>query len=91
MPEWRYFGEQVRKAQALVRVGAAVSAPNWPSDLARWSELLAEVRALDGEAIGGLYAPDAAARGATWLEELTDELWAGSSAAEAAPLLKVVG
>jgi UDP-N-acetylglucosamine--N-acetylmuramyl-(pentapeptide) pyrophosphoryl-undecaprenol N-acetylglucosamine transferase len=33
MPEWRYFGEQTRKAEALVRLGAAVQAPVWPGDL----------------------------------------------------------
>jgi UDP-N-acetylglucosamine--N-acetylmuramyl-(pentapeptide) pyrophosphoryl-undecaprenol N-acetylglucosamine transferase len=88
MPEWRYFGEQVRKAQALVRLGAAVSAPNWPSDLASWQQVLAQARALDTKAIRAIYAPEAAARGAEWLETLTDELWAGASNIQ---LLKAVG
>ncbi|MCO6049049.1 glycosyl transferase [Mesorhizobium sp. RP14(2022)] len=88
MPEWRYFGEQVRKAQALVRLGAAVSAPNWPSDLASWQQVLTQARALDTKAIRAIYAPEAAARGAEWLETLTDELWAGASNIQ---LLKAVG
>lgn len=88
MPEWRYFGEQVRKAQALVRLGAAVSAPNWPSDLASWQQVLGQARALDTKAIRAIYAPEAAARGAEWLETLTDELWAGASNIQ---LLKAVG
>jgi UDP-N-acetylglucosamine--N-acetylmuramyl-(pentapeptide) pyrophosphoryl-undecaprenol N-acetylglucosamine transferase len=83
MPEWRYFGEQVRKAEALVRCGAAVQAPAWPGDLQGWRDLLAQARALDGERLRDLYAPDAAARAAGWLEGLCDALWAG--AAEAAP------
>jgi UDP-N-acetylglucosamine--N-acetylmuramyl-(pentapeptide) pyrophosphoryl-undecaprenol N-acetylglucosamine transferase len=91
MPEWRYFGEQARKAEALVRLGAAVSAPAWPGDIAGWRALLAHARALDGEIVRTLYAPDAAARGAAWLEALADELWEGASVAAAAPALKVVG
>ncbi len=86
MPEWRYFAEQTRKAEALVRLGAAVSAPAWPGDLQGWTDLLARARALDGTVLHGLWAPDAAARAAGWLEGLTDELWAGAAAPEAAPL-----
>ncbi|MDP4023008.1 glycosyltransferase [Methylobacterium sp. NEAU 140] len=80
MPEWRYFAEQTRKAEALVRLGAAVQVPAWPGDLAGWRDLLARARALDGTALRGLYAPDAAARAAGWLEDLTDALWSGASA-----------
>ncbi|WP_182086577.1 glycosyltransferase [Aureimonas sp. ME7] len=90
MPEWRYFGEQVRKAEALVRLGAAVSAPAWPGDLDGWRALLGQARALDGETIRTLQDPEAAQRGAGWLERLTDELWDGAEAS-AAPALKVVG
>jgi len=86
MPEWRYFAEQTRKAEALVRLGAAVQAPVWPGDLQGWRDLLDRARGLDGAALRGLYAPDAAARAASWLEGLTDALWDG---AEAAPLRSV--
>lgn len=81
MPEWRYFAEQTRKAEALVRLGAAVQAPTWPGDLGGWRDLLARARALDGAALRGLYAPDAASRAAAWLEGLTDELWSHPAAA----------
>ncbi|MCJ2133028.1 glycosyl transferase [Methylobacterium sp. J-026] len=77
MPEWRYFAEQTRKAEALVRLGAAVQAPAWPGDLQTWRDFLARARALDGTALRSLYAPDAAARAADWLEGLTDTLWSG--------------
>jgi hypothetical protein len=90
MPEWRYFGEQTRKAEALVRLGAAVTRPAWPGDLAGWQSLLADARRLDTDAIRPLYAPDAAARAAGWLEGLTDELWAGA-ASSAKPALAAVG
>ncbi len=86
MPEWRYFAEQTRKAEALVRLGAAVQAPVWPGDLQGWRDLLDRARGLDGTALRGLYAPDAAARAASWLEGLTDALWDG---AEVAPLHSV--
>ncbi|MFD2236900.1 glycosyltransferase [Aureimonas populi] len=89
MPEWRYFGEQQRKAQALAALGAAVHAPVWPGDLEGWRALLAAARALDDGAIRTLHAPDAAPRAARWLEALTDELWAGAAAASPA-LLRAV-
>lgn len=78
MPEWRYFGEQTRKAEALVRLGAAVQAPVWPGDLQGWRDLLARARTLDVANLRSLYAPDAAGRAAAWLEGLTDELWEGA-------------
>ncbi|GJE13493.1 MULTISPECIES: glycosyltransferase [Methylobacterium] len=82
MPEWRYFAEQTRKAEALVRLGAAVQAPAWPGDLTGWRDLLARARALDGTALRSLYAPDAAARAAGWLEGLVDALWDSESAGD---------
>ncbi|WP_267422096.1 glycosyltransferase [Methylobacterium sp. GC_Met_2] len=86
MPEWRYFAEQTRKAEALVRLGAAVQAPVWPGDLQGWRDLLACARRLDGAALRDLYAPEAAARAAGWLEGLTDALWdLGPAGAEPAP------
>ncbi|MCJ2022309.1 MULTISPECIES: glycosyltransferase [unclassified Methylobacterium] len=86
MPEWRYFAEQTRKAEALVRLGAAVQAPIWPGDLQGWRDLLARARTLDGTALRALYAPDAAARAADWLEGLTDALWdLAPAGAEPAP------
>jgi predicted glycosyltransferase len=90
MPEWRYFAEQTRKAEALVRLGAAVQAPLWPGDLQGWRDLLAQARALDGEALRSLYAPEAAARAAGWLEGLTDELWAGEAGSREPASLRVV-
>lgn len=82
MPEWRYFGEQTRKAEALVRLGAAVQAPHWPGDFHGWRDLLDRVRSLDGTILRSLYAPDAATRAAGWLEGLTDALWQGGSAVQ---------
>ncbi|EAS50429.1 possible UDP-N-acetylglucosamine, LPS N-acetylglucosamine transferase [Aurantimonas manganoxydans SI85-9A1] len=74
-PEWRYFNEQIRKAEAIAAVGAAVHAQRWPGDLAGWQGLMEEARRLDPARIAPLYRKDAAQRAATWLESLTDELW----------------
>ncbi|KTR05994.1 glycosyl transferase [Aureimonas ureilytica] len=94
MPEWRYFGEQTRKAEALVRLGAAVSAPAWPGDLIGWQALLERARGLETQAIASLYDAEAARKAAGWLEGLCDELWAGATEADAktsaAPALSVV-
>lgn len=87
MPEWRYFAEQTRKAEALVRLDAAVQAPVWPGDLQGWRDLLARARVLNVTALRGLYAPDAAVRAAGWLEGLTDALWdLGPAGVESTPL-----
>ncbi|MEA3537457.1 glycosyltransferase [Rhizobium sp. CC-YZS058] len=88
MPEWRYFAEQHRKADALCALGAAVTAPAWPGDYAAWQALLGAAEALDPAALRALHDPDAARNAATWLESLADELWTGSDAA--APRLTVV-
>ncbi|RFC64571.1 glycosyl transferase [Fulvimarina endophytica] len=76
IPEWRYFGEQARKAEAMAKLGAAVHAPGWPADLAGWRAMMEEARRLDLTAIVPLYDPAAAAKAAGWLERLTDDLWA---------------
>ncbi|TPW28166.1 glycosyltransferase [Pararhizobium mangrovi] len=76
MPEWRYFAEQARKAEALATLGAAVHAPRWPGDLAKWRELMNEARRLDPAILADLYEPEAAPRAANWLETTTDTLWA---------------
>ena len=80
MPEWRYFDEQCMKAQALCRIGAAVSASAWPGDYAGWHDVLRRADALDPEVLRSLYAEDAAAQGAAWLERLVDRLWNNAEA-----------
>ncbi|WP_062229322.1 glycosyltransferase [Aureimonas frigidaquae] len=78
MPEWRYFSEQHRKAEALTRIGAAASCPAWPGDFDAWRSLLGQARALDPSVLQSLHAPDAASRAAAWLEDLTQTLWRGA-------------
>ncbi len=81
-PEWRYFGEQTRKAERLAELGAAVNMAAWPGDFAGWQAVLEEARGLDVSALSELYSADAAQRAATWLEECVDRLWAGAPAAQ---------
>ncbi|QEA39481.1 glycosyl transferase [Pistricoccus aurantiacus] len=74
-PEWRYYGEQVRKAECLQRLGAAIHLENWPSSIDAWQELLMRARELDVSTLRELYSPQAARTAAQWLENLTDRLW----------------
>lgn len=78
VPEWRYFGEQVRKAEALAVQGAAIQASRWPGDLAGWKALMEKARRLETANLRALYDPKAAEKAAGWLEDLTDRLWSGA-------------
>ncbi|MED5501405.1 MAG: hypothetical protein VX950_11235, partial [Pseudomonadota bacterium] len=78
-PEWRYFGEQTRKAERLAELGAAVDMPVWPADFAGWQSILGQARALDISRLSELYAADAARRAAQWLERCVDRLWEGTT------------
>ncbi|MCP1315626.1 glycosyltransferase [Halomonas sp. 707D7] len=82
-PEWRYFGEQVRKAERLAELGAAVNMPVWPGDFAGWQAVLEKARGLDVERLTTLFDEDAARRAAEWLEACVDGLWEGEPTAAA--------
>jgi hypothetical protein len=75
-PEWRYFGEQTRKAERLAELGAAIALPSWPGALAPWRGILDAAKALDPTALADLYDADAAKVAADYLEELAVSLWA---------------
>lgn len=83
-PEWRYFGEQTRKAERLAELGAAVDMPVWPADFAGWQAILEQARALDVGRLSELYAADAARRAAGWLERCVDRLWEGTATGQPA-------
>ena len=83
-PEWRYFGEQTRKAERLAELGAAVDMPVWPADFAGWQAILEQARALDISRLSELYAADAARRAARWLERCVDRLWEGTATGQPA-------
>ncbi len=78
VPEWRYFDEQVRKAEALELAGLAAVSRNWPSHAGAWRKLWDAASRLDMETQRLLIDPDAARKGAQWLDDLTQRIWAGS-------------
>ena len=73
-PEWRYFGEQTRKAERLAELGAAVALERWPGDLAPWRSILDAAKALDPAALASLYDEASARAAAQYLETLANDL-----------------
>ncbi|SFP33980.1 glycosyltransferase [Sphingomonas rubra] len=70
LPEPRPYDEQVGKAAALARAGAAIVCPD-PVH-ADWPALVAAARGIDPAAQGALDDPDGSARTAAWLIDLAD-------------------
>ena len=80
IPEWRYYDEQGRKAEALARAGAATMRQTWPGSPAAWAAALAQARALSPEVQQALAPPGAAVLAAAWLEDLAETLWRPAAA-----------
>lgn len=75
VPEWRYFDEQVEKARALTRAGAALHAPGMPASAQRWRTLIARAhRKHLPQLQRSMVQRDAAAQVAAWLGTLIDRL-----------------
>jgi hypothetical protein len=72
LPEARAYDEQVAKARALARCGAAVVLASWPEPSA-WPGVLAEAQALEPTARDGLTGAGIDAAG-PWLMDLADAL-----------------
>lgn len=77
VPEWRYFNEQVRKAEQLGRVGAAHVLPLWPACNASWQDAVKKAMNCDLSAQAALFSPDAAQNIASYLTDLDESLWSG--------------
>ncbi len=76
IPEWRYFDEQHRKADALAAAGVACVRPHLPSSADAWSDAIAETLATHApDRQRRLIADAPAADAARWLETLADRLW----------------
>ena len=76
IPEWRYFDEQHRKADALAAAGVACVRPHLPSSAQAWTAALAETRSNHRPAAQRTMIADAPAQlAADWLEELAARLW----------------
>ena len=87
IPEWRYFDEQLRKAQVLDREGMAATSAQWPSHAAAWTRLWNAARSIDVTSQASLIDLDAAETAANWIDDLATRLWRG---AETRPALEVV-
>jgi len=71
LPEPRAYGEQTGKAEALHRLGAAITRDGWPP-AEEWPALVSEALGLDTRAIGQLHEPDAVTRCAAFLDTLAE-------------------
>ena len=77
IPEWRYFDEQHRKADALAAAGVATVRAHLPSSADAWAAALGETIARHRPAAQRALIEDAPARRtAEWLEALAERLWA---------------
>lgn len=80
VPEWRYFDEQHRKADALAAAGVACVRPHLPSSAQAWHAALAETVAGHRPTTQRAMIDDAPAdRAAAWLETLSARLWAAAA------------
>ncbi|WP_419814177.1 glycosyltransferase [Glacieibacterium sp.] len=76
VPEWRYFDEQVRKADALAAAGVAVMRRDLPSSADDWRTSIAEAFAThDPQRQRSMIADEPARETAAWLETLIARLW----------------
>ena len=87
VPEWRYFDEQMCKAEVLDREGLAAVARHWPSHRAAWAKMWSAASMIDTARQRAVIASDPAADCAVWLDELATRLWQGSGSK---PVLEAV-
>ena len=87
IPEWRYFDEQFCKGEVLDREGLAAVSRQWPSHAQAWEKLWTAARMIDVERQRAVIDPKAPQKAAEWLEDLCQQLWAGSAKK---PALEVV-
>lgn len=85
VPEWRYFGEQVCKAEALDRAGAAAHARIWPSSAQEWAAYWRVAAEIDPENQRRLVSADSDSTVANAIETLIARLWADDRQGSALP------
>ena len=88
VPEWRYFDEQHRKAEALSAAGVACLRPHLPSSAQAWQRALAQTLAAHRPDLQRAMIDRKPAEAATaWLEQLAAGLW--RKPAETQPVLPI--
>lgn len=81
VPEWRYFDEQILKAEVLSREGLAHHCPSMPASVPAWRRAISAARAThDPARQRAMVRPDAAKRAAEWIETLVARIWPGGTA-----------
>ena len=83
VPEWRYFAEQVCKADALEQAGVAAVSMQWPSCAAEWKALFSAADAIDPADQRAITHADAAGDVAKAIENLIARIWAGARPVDA--------
>ena len=79
IPEWCYYNEQARKAEALAAQNLAVYSPTWPASFGQWRTLVEQAYQCDISRQGQLVDDKAANRAAEYLEKLIQKLWQKSA------------
>ncbi|WP_298447471.1 glycosyltransferase [uncultured Marinobacter sp.] len=79
IPEWCYYNEQARKAQALAAQNLAVYSPTWPASFGHWRTLVDAVSQCDVSHQRQLVDNQVASRASEYLEQLIAELWLKSA------------
>jgi len=83
VPEWRYFDEQQRKADALAAAGLACVRSHLPSSALSWSAAISEAFAGHRPERQRAAIDDApGAKAAGWLDDLAARLWGEAPAPE---------
>lgn len=93
VPEWRYFDEQLCKAEVLDREGLAAVSKTWPSHADAWAKLWDAAARLECAEQSTFVRADAASRTAEWINRLATNLWADAGRAgptQVIPKLKVI-
>ncbi len=88
VPEWRYFDEQLCKAEVLDREGLAAVSRHWPSHADAWRHLWHAANHVDRDAQRRIIDHSAASGAAVWIDELAQALWAGDETRR--PALEIV-
>ena len=78
IPEWRYFDEQICKAEVLDREGLAAVSRHWPSHAQAWEKLWTAAKMIDVERQRAVIDRKAPQKAAEWLDDLCQRLWAGA-------------
>ena len=76
VPEWRYFDEQVCKAEALDRAGVAALSRHWPSSAQTWRKLWHVAGLIEPDRQKALVAADSAQHAAGEINALIERIWA---------------